>query len=97
VHWAATVYNKYPCAGVNQWVTNLEVKRNTGGYTIATTQRGNSTFPQGYSTISGDICFTFTPDITSMRADTAIDPTSNRCKPHKKSDGAPPCGGPGCQ
>jgi len=96
VHWTATVHNKYACTGVQEWVTGLEIKTRTGGYTTGTTQRGTGTFPPGYTTISGDICYPFTPDITSMRIDTAIDPNNARCKPHKKSDAALPCNRPSC-
>jgi serine protease AprX len=96
VRWTATVHNKYPCTGMNEWVTQLEAKSSSGGFQPVAVRRGTGTFPQGYTTLSGDICYAFTPDIRSMRVETAIDSDNARCKPLKKSEPAAPCARGNC-
>ena len=95
VHWTASVRNKGQCTASNGYTADLQVKRGGGGFVSVAQQRGAGSFPPGTSTAMGDICYSFTPDITAMRVEVTIDSTNPRCVPNKKSSPESPCVHPG--
>jgi hypothetical protein len=65
----------------------------TGGYNGVQTTYGNSNFPPGDTTVSGDFCYDPPPDVTRIRVEFSID--QPRChnghNEHDKSPSIPAC------
>jgi hypothetical protein len=91
VRWAAMVHNSGNCTVAEPWQAQLQARTGSGGYMGVASSGGTGTFAPGDTSISGDLCYVFSPGTNAMRVEFGLGDENASCKSHAKSAGRPPC------
>ena len=92
IHWSAELTNNADCTVSAPWKAELQIRTgNNGRYRTLATQRGTGSYTPGTSMVSGNVCTTLRPNVTSIRVVFTVTGNEEKCNPTGTSSAIEPC------